>query len=323
MMKLSAIFIFLIVKTITDSTALNLACSEDFEERPENRLLHEGCIIRDLSIADSSALEDVIFPSESTIILYKPEIAANVSRELQNRLENTAKDLIVFGGHVPELQIWPGLEKLVLFGSQTRGVAIDQNVDQYNLRVFNAWNCSFDATPANINQLTELISFEMYGCNIESVDLGQFDGLSQLIHIGLVRQKIAEVVVTKSVSLANLTSLSLNDNNLRAVDTRLWRMPNLKRLSLTTNKLRFIIGLERFEELQMLELYNNRLNCDWIKYANESLKKERIPAEMLQPCPSTDNVEQQEFCCVGDRTDPAFQEYLLATETDAPPATVQ
>ena len=89
--------------------------------------------------------------------------------------------------------------------------------------------------------LTQLDGFFVFRLGLRTIEVGAFNGLTALIHLHLIGNKISELIPGTFENLNSLEYLGLSDNNLQHLDSAMFSgLINLKRILLSVNKLQFI-----------------------------------------------------------------------------------
>ena len=108
--------------------------------------------------------------------------------------------------------------------------------------------------------LSQLEILQIKGCGMRTIELGAFNGLTELTHISIIYNEISEIIPGTFVNMNSLKYLDLQFNSLEHLHSDIFSgLVNLKTLFLTGNNLQYLHPdtFLRLPNLQNLFFENN------------------------------------------------------------------
>ncbi|XP_062545199.1 uncharacterized protein LOC134211867 [Armigeres subalbatus] len=233
-----------------------------------------ACHIKELTIDSTDSHDGSSFPEVSVLYLDKCKFDI-FSPQIADKVHNTTESLFILDGHVPKVYLKPTLKFFTDLRAETVEILIDP-FDNIQLELFDVEGL-LRAIPKNVRHLKSLVTLDLCENEIEQCDLNQLKGLERLRKVNLGHNRIGSVTTTGKVNLPNLEELFLHDNQMEALDLTDLKADRLKRLYLSQNHLVRIDGFpERYKQLQRVDLYQNKWDCEWLEGTLDALRDAEV-----------------------------------------------
>ncbi|XP_062704937.1 leucine-rich repeat-containing protein 1-like [Aedes albopictus] len=208
-------------------------------------------------LTDATLMERI--PDKETLFFEFAEVDV-LPQNFTDRFEKCIRVSFTFGS-VKIIHIIPKLRDIELFDTSTENVIIGRG-KHYRLENFKCNYAKLTSIPDNISQLKKMKNLDLSSNLIQTVQLDHLNGLDHLETLYLFNNKIKRIFNHRSVSLASLTDLHLEGNQLKHLDVCSWNMPKLSNLGIAQNNLTHF-AINHFRALKELLMDENPLNCAW------------------------------------------------------------
>ncbi|XP_065073633.1 volume-regulated anion channel subunit LRRC8A-like [Ochlerotatus camptorhynchus] len=241
--------------------------------------------LRNLSVWVSNVTEMTLDPTEDyqleAIIVFETIVPLPNDMSTLKRLKSVeVRETIYPTLNLSSFDGLVNLNSVSFRASRTSTVVIHSNIDLPNLTKLKLTFNDLQSIPENINRLVALEELDLYWNDVTHLNMDAFNGLKNLLQINLDMNPLKTISTAESVSLPRLQYLTFFNGKLEEMDVRHWRMPELKKLDVSNNKLIEIRNVKGYLPRGMtLVGTTNSWSCQFVESTREHIVIEQSSKE--------------------------------------------